>query len=92
MSRGLPGGAGYEPSRCDRSAGLRPACVTRTSTSSLPGTGIRQLVETDDLVAAGSGEDHCAHVCSLGWILRGSLDGRGPLRRLTATVAHAPRK
>ncbi len=36
---GCPEAPGYEPSRCDRSAGLSPACVTRTSSSSLPGTG-----------------------------------------------------
>ena len=47
--------------------------------------GVGQLVETDDLVAAGSGEYDCAHVCSLAWTLGGSLVG---LRGLAAgTVA-----
>ena len=60
--------------------------------------GIGQLIEPDDLVAAGSGENHCAHVCSLGWILRGSLDGAASVAAMAGTAltsgvhASLPRK
>ena len=52
------------------------------------GHRIRQLVETDDLVAAGSGENHCAHVCSLGLDpARQPRWNAGRFRRLIAKVA-----
>jgi hypothetical protein len=32
------------------------------------GHGVGALLQTDHLIVAGSGENHCAHVCSLGRI------------------------
>ena len=67
--------------------------MTRTSSSSLPGTGSGSSSRPDDLVAAGPGENHCAHVCSLGWNLGGSLEstpGAAPSGRLPAGVHTLP--
>src|SRR5699024_9639030 len=41
-----PGGGGYSPRRCIRSARFTPAAVTSTSTSSAAGTGVAVSAQT----------------------------------------------
>ena len=57
MSAGQPGGAGYKPARCIKSAPFKPAACTLTSSSPASGCRVRAILDDDGTIF----EHGCAH-------------------------------
>jgi hypothetical protein len=61
-----PGWCGIRALALGEVGGIEPRIGDAHEQLLAAGHRVGPLLEADDLVAACSGEDHCAHVCSLG--------------------------
>ncbi len=61
-----PGGGGYSPAACNRSARLTPAALTLISTSPLAGGDIGDLLPHESIGGFGDDGIHARHATSRG--------------------------